>query len=139
MKRDAESGQSRDRLRFRFTPLKVMTVIVIVASLISIGVPIYSRSIVHGKERVLKSNLFTLRMVIHEYTYDRQKAPQSLNNLVTDRYLRQIPMDPITGKADWKVIMEDASNSVNQSEPGILDIRSSSDKISLEATPYSAW
>jgi general secretion pathway protein G len=88
---------------------------------------------------VLKSNLFTLRMVIHEYTYDRQKAPQSLNNLVTDRYLRQIPMDPITGKADWKVIMEDASNSVNQSEPGILDIRSSSDKISLEATPYSAW
>jgi len=139
MKRDAESGQSRDRPRFRFTPLKLMTVIVIVASLISIGIPIYSRSIVRGKERVLKNNLFTLRMVIHEYTWDKQKAPLSLNDLVSDRYLRQIPVDPITGKADWKTIMENPSHTVNQSEPGIVDLRSVSDKISREGTPYSAW
>jgi general secretion pathway protein G len=125
--------------RFQFTPLKVMTVIVITASLMSIGMPIYSRSIVRGKERVLKNNLFSLRMVIHEYTYDMQKAPPSLNDLVSDHYLRQIAVDPITGKADWKVILEDPSNTVNQSEPGIFDIRSSSDKISLEGTPYSAW
>jgi len=139
MKRDAESGQSRDRLRFLFTPLKLMTVIVIVASLISIGTPIYSRSIVRGKERVLKNNLFTLRMFIHEYTWDKQKALPSLNDLVSGGYLRQIPVDPITGKTDWKVIWEDHSNTVNQSKAGIVDIRSSSDKISLEATPYSAW
>jgi general secretion pathway protein G len=139
MRRDAENGQSRDRLRFRFTPLKLMTVIVIAASLMSIGIPIYSRSIVRGKERVLKNNLFTLRTVIHEYTWDKQKAPLSLNDLVSDRYLRQIPVDPITGKADWKVIRKDHSNTVNQSEAGIFDVRSVSDKISLEATPYSAW
>ena len=106
--------------------------------LTSVAIPIYSRSIVRGKERVLKNNLFTLRTVIHEYTWDKQKAPQTLNDLVSDRYLRQIPVDPITDKADWKIIM-DPSNTVNQSEPGIFDIRSSSDKISLEATPYSAW
>ena len=139
MRRGAENGQSRDRPRFRFTPLKLMTVIVIVASMMSIGIPIYSRSIVRGKERRLKNNLFTLRTVIHEYTWDKQKAPLSLNDLVGDRYLRQIPVDPITGKADWKTIMENPSNTVNQSEPGIIDVRSSSDKISREGTPYSAW
>jgi general secretion pathway protein G len=139
MKRDAVSGHSGDRRRFRFTPLKVMTVIVIAGSLMSIGIPIYSRSIVRGKERVLKNTLFTLRMVIHEYTYDRQKAPQSLNDLVNNRYLRQIPVDPVTGKADWKIVMEDTNNTVNPSEPGIFDIRSSSDKVSREGKPYSAW
>ncbi len=79
-----------NRRRFRFTPLKLMTVIVIVASLMSIGMPIYSRSIVRGKESLLKNNLFTLRTVIHEYTWDKQKAPPSLNDLVSDGYLRQI-------------------------------------------------
>lgn len=128
-----------NRRRFRFTPLKLMTVIVIVASLMSIGMTIYSRSIVRGKESLLKNNLFALRTVIHEYTWDKQKAPPSLNDLVSDGYLRQIPVDPITGKADWKIIREDHSNTVNQSEPGTFDIRSVSDKVSREGTPYSAW
>jgi general secretion pathway protein G len=80
-----------------------------------------------------------MRTVIDEYTYDKQKAPQSLNDLVSDGYMRQIPVDPITGMADWRVIMEDASNTVNQTEPGIFDVRSASDKTSLEGTPYSEW
>jgi general secretion pathway protein G len=129
-----------NRRRFGFTLVELMIVMAIIAILMSVAIPIYSRSITRSKESVLKNNLFTLRNVIDEYTYDKQKAPQTLNDLVSDGYLRQIPVDPITGTADsWKVIMEDATNTVNQSEPGIFDVRSSSDKISLEGTPYSEW
>ena len=128
------------RRRFGFTLVELMIVMAIIAILMSVAIPIYSRSITRAKESVLKNNLFTMRTVIDEYTYDKQKAPQTLNDLVSDGYMRQIPVDPITGTADsWKVIMEDASNTINQSEPGIYDVRSSSDKISLEGTPYSEW
>jgi general secretion pathway protein G len=129
-----------NRRRFGFTLVELMIVMAIIAILMSVAIPFYSRSIVRAKESVLKNNLFTMRTVIDEYTYDKQKAPQTLNDLVSDGYMRQIPVDPITGTADsWRVIMEDASNTVNQSEPGIFDVRSGSDKTSLEGTPYSEW
>ena len=110
------------------------------AVLMSVALPIYTRSIQRSKESVLKNNLFTLRTVIDEYTYDKQKAPQTLQDLVSDGYLRQVPMDPITGSADtWKLIMEDQGNTVNQNMPGIFDVRSGSDLTSLEGTQYSEW
>jgi general secretion pathway protein G len=81
-----------------------------------------------------------MRTVIDEYTYDKQKASQSLEDLVREGYLREVPMDPMTGKRDtWKIIMEEAMTSVNQTEPGIYDVRSGSDQTSLESTPYSEW
>jgi general secretion pathway protein G len=128
-----------NRRRFGFTLVELMIVMAIIAVLMSVAIPIYSRSIIRAKESVLKNNLFTMRTVIDEYTYDKQKAPQTLNDLVSDGYMRQIPVDPITGTADWRIIMEDASNTVNQSEPGIFDVRSASDKTSLEGTLYSEW
>jgi len=132
-------GASRQRRR-GFTLVELMIVMAIIAVLMSIAIPIYNRSIMRAKESVLKNNLFTMRTVIDEYTYDKQKAPQTLNDLVSDGYMRQIPVDPITGTADsWRVIMEDGTNTVNQSQPGIFDVRSSSDKTSLEGTPYSEW
>jgi len=128
------------RRRFGFTLIELMIVMAIIAVLMSVAIPIYNRSITRSKESVLKNNLFTLRNVIDEYTYDKQKAPQTLQDLVSDGYLRQIPVDPITGSADsWKLIMEDATNTVNQTEPGIFDVRSGSDKTSLEGSPYSEW
>lgn len=128
------------RRRFGFTLIELMIVMAIIAVLMSVAIPIYNRSIIRSKESVLKNNLFTLRNVIDEYTYDKQKAPQTLQDLVSDGYLRQVPIDPITGSADsWKLIMEDATNTVNQTEPGIFDVRSGSDKTSLEGTPYSEW
>jgi general secretion pathway protein G len=129
-----------NRRRIGFTLIELMVVMAIVAVLMSVAIPIYSRAIQRAKESVLKNNLFTLRTVIDEYTYDKQKAPQSLEDLVSDGYLRQVPVDPMTGTADtWKLIMEDATNTVNQTEPGIFDVRSGSDKTSLEANPYSDW
>ena len=126
--------------RFGFTLIELMIVMAIIAVLMSVAIPIYSRSIQRSKESVLKNNMFTLRTVIDEYTYDKQKAPKTLEDLVSDGYLRQVPIDPMTGSSDsWKIIMEDGTNTVNQTEPGIFDIRSGSDKTSLEGTPYSDW
>ncbi len=123
-----------------FTMVELMIVMAIVVVLISIALPLYQKSIIHAKESVLKNNLFTLRTVIDEYTYDKQKAPQSLQDLVSEGYLREIPIDPMTGNnTSWKVIMEDALQSVNQTEPGIFDVKSSSDKIGLDGTPYADW
>jgi general secretion pathway protein G len=131
---------AKNHHRFGFTLIELMIVMAIIAVLMSVAIPIYSRSIQRAKESVLKNNLFTLRTVIDEYTYDKQKAPQSPQDLVSEGYLRQVPVDPMTQSADtWKVIMEDASNTVNQSEPGIFDVKSGSDKTSLEGTPYSEW
>ena len=122
-----------------FTLIELMIVMAIIAVLVSMALPIYQKSIIRSKESVLKSNLFTLRTVIDEYTYDKQKAPQSLDDLVSDGNLREVPLDPMTGNNQWRVIMEDALTSVNQTDPGIYDVRSSSDKTSLEGTPYSEW
>jgi len=123
-----------------FTFVELMIVMAIIAILLSVAIPIYNRSIIRAKESVLKNNLFTMRTVIDEYTYDKQKAPHTLQDLVSDGYLREVPMDPMTGNSDsWKIIQEDPSNTVNQQQPGIYDVRSGSDKTSLEGTPYSDW
>jgi general secretion pathway protein G len=123
-----------------FTFVELMVVVTIIVILISMAIPIYNRSILRAKESVLKNNLFTLRTVIDNYTYDKQKAPQSLQDLVTEGYLQKVPVDPMTGSnQSWRIIMEDAAQSVNQSEPGIFDVKSSSDKMGLDGTAYADW
>ncbi len=128
------------RRRFGYTLVEIIIVLTIISILMSIAVPLYQKALLRTKESVLRSNLFTLRTVIDEYTYDKQKGPQSLEDLVQAGYLRQVPEDPITNSnQSWKIIMEDALTSVNQTEPGIFDVRSGSDKTSLEGTPYAEW
>ena len=123
-----------------FTMIELMIVMSIVVILIGIAVPMYQRSILRAKETILKNNLFTLRTVIDEYTYDKQRAPQTLQDLVSEGYLREVPIDPITGtNTTWRVVMEDAMQSVNQTEPGIFDVKSGSDQTSLDGTSYSEW
>jgi len=117
-----------------------MVVISIILLLITMAIPIYQKTIVRAKESVLKNNLFTLRTVIDNYSYDKMKAPQSLQDLVSEGYLKEVPMDPMTASnSTWKTIMEDASQALNQSEPGICDVRSGSDKTSLDGTAYADW
>jgi general secretion pathway protein G len=135
MERHTPSGKGRRG----YTLIELMIVMAIISILVSIAVPLYQKSILRTKESLLKNNLFTLRTVIDEYTFDKQKAPQSLQDLVSEGYLRAVPLDPITGNDQWKIIMEDALTSVNQTEPGIWDVRSMSDLKSLEGTPYSEW
>lgn len=135
MARPIQSG----RRTFGFTLIELMIVMAITSILLAMAVPMYQKSVIRAKESVLRQNLFTLRTVIDEFTYDKAKAPQSLQDLVSEGYLRQIPFDPMTGQPDWQVVMEDAVSSVNQTEPGIFDVRSKSDKKSLEGTPYNEW
>lgn len=134
MERRTRSG------RAGFTIIELMVVMAIVLVILSVAVPLYNKSVIRARESVLRQNLFTMRTVIDEFTYDKQKAPQNLEDLVREGYLRQIPIDPVTGNnTGWKIIMEEAASSVSQSEPGIFDVRSSSEKISLEGTKYSEW
>jgi len=123
-----------------FTFVEMMVVVTIMVILISMAIPIYQRSIVRAKESVLKNNLFTMRTVIDNYSYDKGKAPQNLQDLVTEGYLQKLPVDPMTGNNQtWRTVMEDASQSVSQSEPGIFDVHSGSDKTSLDGTAYAEW
>ncbi len=123
-----------------FTFVELMVVIAIIVILISMAIPIYQKSILRAREAVLANNLFTLRTVIDNYTYDKEKAPQSLQDLVTEGYLKDVPVDPMTGdNTSWKIVMEDASQALNQAEPGIFDVHSGSDKKALDGTSYSDW
>lgn len=123
-----------------FTLIELMVVMAIISILLAIALPIYQKSIVRSKESVLRNNLFTLRSMIDEYTIDKQKAPETLQDLVTEGYLRQVPQDPMTNSADtWHVIMEDTPAGGGTNPPGIFDVKSGSDKTSLEGTPYSDW
>ena len=133
------TGRALQRLR-GFTFVELIVVITIVVILITMAIPIYNNTIKRSKETVLKQNLFTLRTVIDNFTFDKQKAPQSLQDLVTEGYLRTVPNDPMTGSNQtWRTIQEDAVQSVNQTEPGIFDVKSGSDKIGLDGTPYAEW
>jgi general secretion pathway protein G len=137
---EMENASRSRALRRGYTLIELIIVMAIISVLVSIAVPLYQKSLQRTKETLLKNNLFTLRTVIDEYTFDKQKAPQTLQDLVSEGYLRSVPLDPITGTdQSWRLIMEDALSMVNQTQPGIFDIRSGSDLKSLEGTPYSEW
>jgi len=121
-----------------FTLIELLIVISIILILVSLSIPTYKQSILRAKETVLKDDLFTLRRTIDEYTYDKKRAPAALDDLVTDGYLKQIPKDPMTGKADWNPIME-ADASFEGTEIGIDDIHSMSDTIGSDGAAYSTW
>ncbi len=136
----ARRGGAFGAARKGYTLIEMIIVMAIISVLVAIAVPMYQKSLTRTRESLLKNNLFTMRTVIDEYTFDKQKAPQTLQDLVDQGYLRNVPLDPMTGNnQSWRVIMEDAITSVDQTAPGIYDVRSGSDKKSLEGTMYSEW
>ncbi len=130
-----------------FTLIELLIVMSIMAILISVALPAYNQSILRAKESVLKQNLFTLRSLISQYTLDKQKAPQSLQDLVTAGYLKQIPNDPMTGRNDtWAedqeadVIMSlDQQTTTTEDQPGIYDVHSGSSAVGSDGTAYATW
>lgn len=122
-----------------FTLIELMIVIAILVILISIAVPAYNRSIISARESVLRQDLFQLRSLISQYTLDKQKAPQALDDLVSAGYLKQIPKDPFTNAADWTVDQEDVMMSIEQSESGVSDVHSASTATGADGTAYNTW
>ncbi len=123
-----------------FTLIELMVVMAIISILLAIALPVYQKSIIRSKESVLRNNLFTLRSMIDEYTIDKQKAPESLQELVTDGYLRQVPQDPLTNSDQtWRIIMEETPVGGTSSAPGVFDVKSGSEKTALDGTLYSDW
>jgi general secretion pathway protein G len=125
-----------------FTLIELMIVISIILILVSVALPAYNQSILRARESVLRQNLFTIRSVISQYTLDKQKAPQSLDDLVSAGYLKQLPTDPMTGRADtWTADEEqDTIMDVNQTEAGgIVDVHSGSSGVGSDGTAYNTW
>ena len=123
-----------------FTLIELMVVISIIIILMSVAIPRYQASILRARETVLRDDLYTLRSVIDQYTLDKQKAPQSLQDLVESGYLKQLPMDPFTNSREsWIPVTDDSIMSPDQSQPGIIDVHSGSDQKSSEGSAYSSW
>jgi general secretion pathway protein G len=140
MARRIQNGRRIWGREWGFTLIELMIVMTIVSILLAVAVPIYQKSIVRAKESVLHNNLFTLRQMIDEYTVDKQHAPESLDDLVSEGYLRQVPVDPITGNnQSWKTIMEDTPVGGDNQPPGIFDVKSGAEGNGLDGTPYSDW
>ncbi len=133
------AGRPKTGRSFGFTLLEMMIVIMIMGILLSIAIPIYNQSILRSREAVLRNDLFELRKLISQYTLDKQKAPQSLDDLVAGGYIKVIPKDPMTNEANWEVVQEDVLLSIDQQDPGIDDVHSASSAISTEGTAYNTW
>ncbi len=123
-----------------FTIIELMVVISIILILISFAVPIYNQSILRAKEAVLRQDLFAMRSAIDQYTMDKAKAPQSMQDLVQAGYLREIPKDPFTDSREtWELVQEDVMQSVDQNAPGVTDVHSGSTLTGTDGTAYNTW
>src|SRR5579872_240331 len=122
-----------------FTLLELMIVISMILILMPIALPIYTQSVVRARESVLRQDLFELRSLISQYTLDKQKAPQGLDDLVQGGYLKALPKDPMTNEANWQVVQEDVLLSADQQDPGIDDVHSASNATGTDGTAYSSW
>ena len=122
-----------------FTLIELIIVCAMISILLGIMVPVYKLHVLHANEAVLKEDLYHMRTAIDQYTQDKGKAPQALEDIVTAGYLHAILKDPFTHANDWQTVQEDVLTSVDQTEPGISDVKSASSLISSEGTAYSSW
>ncbi len=123
-----------------FTLIELMIVMAIIGILATLAIPSYVAAVKHAREAVLREDLQTMRAAIDSYTMDKQKAPQSLDDLVQDGYLRSVPEDPMTHSKDtWVTDQSQAMYSLDETDPGIDDVHSGSDETGSNGQPYSSW
>ena len=134
-------GQGRRGGEDGFTLLELLIVMTIIAILAAIAVPSFTANVKHAREAVLKEDLHTMRSAIDSYTYDKQKAPQSLDDLVQSGYLKALPVDPFTQRSDtWLPDQVTDYTSIDETQAGgIGDVHSGSQQVSSEGTTYNSW
>lgn len=121
-----------------FTLLELMISISVIIILVSVALPQYQKTVMHARETVLKDDLHKMRDLIDQYAADKGKLPQSLDDLVTAGYMREVPKDPITDNKDWAPATGKDPYSTDDVS-GLTDVHSSSGDVSSEGTPYSEW
>jgi len=117
-----------------------MIVMVVIGLLAAIAIPSYTNNVRNAKEAVLREDLHTMRTAIDSYTVDKQKGPQTLDDLVQAGYLKTMPVDPFTHRSDsWTHVEGDSLMTTDQTQPGITDVHSGAQQTSSEGTAYSTW
>jgi general secretion pathway protein G len=123
-----------------FTMIELLVVVSLVIILASIGMAQYKNGVTRAQEAVLKEDLYRLRDVIDQFYADKQKYPQTLEELVEGQYLREVPKDPFTGSADtWQLIQAEPDPANPTAESGIVNVKSGSDRTALDGTKYAEW
>jgi general secretion pathway protein G len=123
-----------------FTMIELLVVTSIIVILASMGMVQYRNSVVRAREAVLKEDLFRMRDAIDQYYADKSKYPSSLEDLVSEGYLREIPVDPMTQSRDtWQPVNAEANMNDVTAEPGIYDVKSGAQQTALDGTSYADW
>lgn len=143
MERNTPTGSARVHRTLRrpgFTLIEVMVVMSLIVVLASISLTLYGNSVVRAKESVLKEDLFRMRDAIDQYYADKGSYPSSLEDLVSEKYLRSLPVDPFTNSADtWRTILSEPDPSNATAQAGVFDVRSGSERQALDGTNYADW
>jgi general secretion pathway protein G len=132
--------RSRGKQESGFTLMELMIVMMIIGILTTLAIPSFNAAIKSAREAVLKEDLRVMRSAIDSYTMDKQKAPQSLDDLVQEGYLKVIPKDPMTQATDsWVTDVSDSLHTLDQTDPGIDDVHSGSQETGSDGQAYSTW
>ena len=134
-RRPIQNPKSKIQNQNGFSLLELMIAMFILIILLSVAFPTYQRSVQHARETVLKENLWQMRRAIDQFTADKQKLPQSIDELVSEKYLREKPVDPITEKDEWKEIQGEDSLSPD-GETGLKDVKSAAEGVDSNGQPY---
>ena len=123
-----------------FTLIELMVVMSLIVILASIGLATYTNSVTRSKEAVLKEDLFRMRDALDQYYADKEKYPPALDELISGKYLRALPVDPFTQSADtWQTEMSELDPNKPTAEPGVANVKSGSDRVALDGTKYADW